>query len=340
MAGRKRGQGGGSGAGATPQGGAPPDRLRLWLIWGGAGLALLLAGFGLGVLVTGDSGPRPPAADAHLAELEARLAQRPDTPTRLALAHLYLDGGRVGEAIPLYREVLRQEPENADALMHMGSILLRAGHGEEALRYLDRALAKDPENAHALWDRGQVQATLLGDDAGALETWERFLRVAPGPEDAARAREMIAEVRSRTQARPVAGASPGSPAPAQGAPKPDDATVRAARDLLSRIGAGAPAGGATTSPGTPVAKARPAVSHPGERLFWERGCAGCHAIRGVGGKTAPDLAGLAREKGRDVAWHVRFLKEPAVVLPGIPMPSYRHLPEQELRTLAEFLVSL
>jgi tetratricopeptide (TPR) repeat protein len=299
-------------------------------------------GFGLGVLVTGWNTPTPPAADARLAELEARLVQRPDTPTRLALAHLYLDGGRVGEAIPLYREVLRQEPENVDALMHMGTILLRAGHGEEALRYLDRALAKDPENAHALWDKGQVQATLLGDDAGALETWERFLRVAPGPEDAARAREMIAEVRSRMQARPVAGASPGTPPPGRGGPKPDDATVRAARDLLARIGAAPPTEGAPTSPGAGKVPAQRAAAapHPGEQLFWERGCAGCHAIRGVGGKTGPDLAGLAREKGRDVAWHVRFLKEPATVLPGIPMPSYRHLPEQELRTLAEFLVSL
>lgn len=334
MAARKRGQEGGSGEG--------PHRFRPWLIWGGAGLALLLVGFGLGLLVAGRDDPRPPAPDARLAELEARLAQRPDIPTRLALAHQYLDGGRVGEAIPLYREVLRQEPENVDALMHMGTILLKAGHGEEALRYLDRALAKDPENAHALWDKGQVQATLLGNDAGALETWERFLRVAPGPEDAARAREMIAEVRSRKGGRPVAAAPPGMPAPAQGAPKADDATVRAARDLLSRIGATPPAGGAPASPGAGKvpAQAAAAAPHPGERLFWERGCAGCHAIRGVGGKTGPDLAGRAREKRRDVAWHVRFLKEPAAVLPGIPMPSYRHLPEQELRTLAEFLVSL
>ncbi|MGH7409170.1 MAG: c-type cytochrome, partial [Candidatus Methylomirabilales bacterium] len=123
-----------------------------------------------------------------------------------------------------------------------------------------------------------------------------------------------------------AGASPGpgSPAPGPASPPPGDATVQAARELLARIGAG-------TSP---------AAAHPGERLFWEKGCGGCHAIRGVGGLTAPDLAGRARKAGRDLAWHVRFLKEPAAVLPGTPMPSYRHLSEQELRTLAEFLMSL
>jgi len=67
-----------------------------------------------------------------------------------------------------------------------------------------------------------------------------------------------------------------------------------------------------------------------------------HALsgRGVGGQMAPDLAGRARKGGRDVAWHVRFLKEPAAVFPDSRMPSYRHLSEQELRTLAEFLVTL
>ncbi|MGH7360384.1 MAG: c-type cytochrome, partial [Candidatus Methylomirabilales bacterium] len=121
-----------------------------------------------------------------------------------------------------------------------------------------------------------------------------------------------------------ASPGPGSPAPGPGSPPPGDPTVQAARELLARIGAG-------TSP---------AAAHPGERLFWEKGCGGCHAIGGVGGQTAPDLAGRARSRGRDMVWHVRFLKEPAAVLPGTPMPSYRHLSEQELRTLAEFLVSL
>jgi cbb3-type cytochrome oxidase cytochrome c subunit len=41
-----------------------------------------------------------------------------------------------------------------------------------------------------------------------------------------------------------------------------------------------------------------------------------------------------------MVWHVHFLKEPAAVLPGTRMPSYRHLSEHELRTLAEYLVSL
>jgi tetratricopeptide (TPR) repeat protein len=340
-------------------------------------------GVGLGLLVArwdGATGPdltrtfnpgdpagpgQSPDAASRIADLKARLALNPrETSTLLALAHLYLDAGRYAEAIPLYQEVLRHEPENPDALMHMGTILLRGGHGEEALRYLDRALKISPDNAHALWDKAQAQATLL-DDAGALRTWEQFLKVAPGPEDAARAREMMAEARSRMQqraagaasvgsgapaSRPVAGPAPGLAGPEPHSPAPDDPTVQAARELLARIGAGPPAGTAgkgsrpgDTATGTTSgagARATPAAAHPGERLFWQKGCGGCHAIRGVGGQTAPDLAGRARSRGRDMVWHVHFLKEPAAVLPGTRMPSYRHLSEHELRTLAEYLVSL
>lgn len=245
-----------------------------WLTWGGLALAFLLVGFGLGLLVTrwnsltGEPAPGPPAAvleetrtanpgdetgagqsadtSARIADLKARLAVNPqETSTRLALAHLYLDTSGFAEAITLYQEVLRQEPENPDALMHMGTILLRGGHGEEALRSLERALKKDPRSAHALWDKAQVQATLLGDTAGAIRTWEQFLKVAPGPEDAARVRQMMSEARSLLERRPAAAASPlgGTPAPGPGSPTPDDPTVQAARELLARIGSG-PASGA------------------------------------------------------------------------------------------------
>ncbi|HEV8661878.1 MAG TPA: tetratricopeptide repeat protein [Candidatus Methylomirabilis sp.] len=356
------------GAGGPGSGSIPP-----WLTWGGLALGLLLVGFGLGLLVTrwnsptggpppglqeavpeetrtanpGDQAGAGPSADtsARIADLKARLALNPhETPTRLALAHLYLDTGRFAEAITLYQEVLRREPENPDALMHMGTILLRGGHGEEALRSLDRALKGDPRSAHALWDKAQVQATLLGDSAGAIRTWEQFLKVAPGPEDAARVREMMAEARSLQERRPAAAPPPlaGAPAPEPGSLTPDDPTVQAARELLARIGSGPASGAGPPVPGTSAAapRAREAAAHPGERLFWEKGCGGCHAVRGVGGQMAPDLAGRTRSGGRDVAWHVRFLKEPAAVIPGARMPAYRHLSEQELRTLAEFLVTL
>lgn len=354
------------GAAIVPRPGGPGSgTIPPWLTWGGLVLALLLVGFGLGLLVTrwntptggpapgpreavpeetrtanpGDQAGAGPSAgtSARIADLKARLALNPhETPTRPALAHLYLDTGRFAEAITLYQEVLRQEPENPDALMHMGTILLRGGHGEEALRSLDRALKGDPRSAHALWDKAQVQATLLGDTAGAIRTWEQFLKVAPGPEDAARVREMMAEARSLQERRPAAAPPPGPASPA-----PGDPTVQAARELLARIGSGPASGAGPPIPGTSAAapRAREAAAHPGERLFWEKGCGGCHAIRGVGGQMAPDLAGRARSGGRDVAWHVRFLKEPAAVIPGARMPAYRHLSEQELRTLAEFLVT-
>lgn len=52
-----------------------------------------------------------------------------------------------------------------------------------------------------------------------------------------------------------------------------------------------------SAPGTGRIYARPGDPVSGEALFDEKGCAGCHAIRGHGGKIGPDLAGPGRLSG-------------------------------------------
>lgn len=49
--------------------------------------------------------------------------------------------------------------------------------------------------------------------------------------------------------------------------------------------------------GTERIYARPGDPVSGEALFDDKGCAGCHAIRGQGGKIGPDLAGPGRLEG-------------------------------------------
>ena len=70
-----------------------------------------------------------------------------DTLTQLALADLYSDAGRDGDAERTLRQLLRIEPANADALNYLGYLL--ADHGralEEAVRLVQRALDEDPGN--------------------------------------------------------------------------------------------------------------------------------------------------------------------------------------------------
>ncbi len=147
----------------------------------------------------GDEGRVPPTTPQVMA-LEQRLRENPnDIKALLELAHLHLDQGAFHQSIELYKRVLALDPRNVEAITHLGIILSRSPHPEQALRVFDKALAIDPNYPHALWDKARVLYEVKQDYKEAIKTWERFLAVAPSPEDAARAREFIREAKRRLQ---------------------------------------------------------------------------------------------------------------------------------------------
>lgn len=79
-----------------------------------------------------------------------------------ALAHH--EAGRLAEAHELYRGVLRDDPENIDALHYAGLALYRAGETERAIVLMGRAAERAPSHAHYAMNFGQVL-----EAAGALE---------------------------------------------------------------------------------------------------------------------------------------------------------------------------
>ncbi|MBI4279439.1 MAG: cytochrome c, partial [Armatimonadetes bacterium] len=110
-------------------------------------------------------------------------------------------------------------------------------------------------------------------------------------------------------------------------------------------------------PAAPPATAGPGDPTRGEMLFGERGCNGCHTIKGVGGQVGPDLSkvgvrDLARERpGRTWPGLEAYIRESiekpnAYVVPRFPSPSPMPpaellLPaEQDRRDIIAFLLTL
>jgi cbb3-type cytochrome oxidase cytochrome c subunit len=77
----------------------------------------------------------------------------------------------------------------------------------------------------------------------------------------------------------------------------------------------------------------------GQRLYQDKGCAGCHVIDGQGGAVGPDLTREGTVPGHDHDWHVRHLLDPAGVVPGSIMPKLIQDPAQA-EDLADYLTSL
>ena len=198
-----------------------------------AGLALVTFGVGLGVGIVrytepdpnagapmGGGGPMaggPMAGGGPMAMEAPGAANAPKGPVTpqiqqgmLTAARSALFAGQYGQAMQAYGAVLKRDPDNVDALTHMGLIAAIAAQGNEhgpemidrALSLFDRALAKDPNYAPALLYRGQVLYEVKKDTPGAIKSWEKFLTVTPEGEDRARVQKMIAEARAQGGAKP------------------------------------------------------------------------------------------------------------------------------------------
>ena len=180
---------------------AEPRRVPPWAV------AVLIGGTVLAVVVASlarDAEPQlrastPQASDDPLGFFERRVREHPDDlAARLDLAHRYLDAGMVGDALSEYAEALELDPDDAEALAHVGIILYQNGRPEEALRSVDRALSTDPRYPEGLFIRGVILLRGLDRPEDAISAFETYLDAAPFGVERQTAKDLIAEARAGT----------------------------------------------------------------------------------------------------------------------------------------------
>jgi predicted TPR repeat methyltransferase len=95
--------------------------------------------------------------------------------------------GRLAEAEPLYRRVLRTTPTHFDALHLLGTLCGQTDRFDEAHALLTQALAQRPDSAPALNNLGNTLGS-LGRHQEAVQAFERALAVRPDDAKALRNR--------------------------------------------------------------------------------------------------------------------------------------------------------
>lgn len=76
----------------------------------------------------------------------------------------------------------------------------------------------------------------------------------------------------------------------------------------------------------------------GRELANSLGCKGCHKIEGKGGSVGPALDGVGKRLKDD---QIRAkLVDPKTANPKSIMPSYKHLPQEDIKALTEYLEHL
>jgi tetratricopeptide (TPR) repeat protein len=172
---------------------APQQRRRPapWLAVAGIAALAIVAG----VLVARTSGQRLPS-DALTGNIESSTADR------LVRARQLIIDGKALDAIKTYDAVLKNDPDNPEALAYRGWLLRLAGRPDDGLRYVERAIAADAAYPDAHFFRAMILWKDKKDAAGALPEFRAFLAAGPPEEQAASVRDALAQAEAEAAAQP------------------------------------------------------------------------------------------------------------------------------------------
>jgi tetratricopeptide (TPR) repeat protein len=165
---------------------APPDHSRAWRVVVGVvavGTVAVLAGLAM----SASSGER-------LAGEQVSGSVAEGNNSKIARAQQLVSEGEVLEAIQLYDEVLRDDPDHPVALAQRGWLVSRAGLLDEGLVYVDRAIAAEPRYAEARFFRALILRE-KGDTGAAADELRAFLALNPPPELRTLAEDTLANLR-------------------------------------------------------------------------------------------------------------------------------------------------
>lgn len=178
---------------------AEPRRVPAWavaVLIGGTVLAVVVASLARDAEPQTQAASSPQAADDPLAFFEQRVQDQPnDLAARLDLAHRYLDAGMIEESLSQYAVALELDPDDAEALAHVGIILFQSGRPEEALRSVERSLSTDPRYPEALFFQGVILLRGLDRPGEAITAFETYLEAAPFGVERETAKDLIAQAR-------------------------------------------------------------------------------------------------------------------------------------------------
>jgi Flp pilus assembly protein TadD len=133
-------------------------------------------------ILNGDRWPRELAED--IVGFEMVLAADPNQVMQHdEVALLYLQFGKVAEAVAHFRESARLQPESAVAQYNLGTASLQLGDHEAAIRHFEHALRLDPEYVGAHTNLGAA-LLLGGKPAEAVRHFRQTLLARPDDGDA------------------------------------------------------------------------------------------------------------------------------------------------------------
>jgi len=140
----------------------------------------------------------PPEVLAMVQQYRAALAKDPDdVQANIGFGNLLFDSAQWDKAVDHYGRALAKEPGNADVRVDMAVAYHNLGQDQRARSEIERVTHDHPDHKQAWLNLGVVSAT-MGDRAGAIRAWQRYLALDPNGPHAAEIRAQIEELRKQS----------------------------------------------------------------------------------------------------------------------------------------------
>jgi len=97
----------------------------------------------------------------------------------IGIANLYYDTGQDPLAIANYEKALALDPTNANARTDMAVCLRRTGNVDRAVAELKKAISVNPRHAQSRYNLGVILLHDKHDAEGAIKAWEGLLENVP-----------------------------------------------------------------------------------------------------------------------------------------------------------------
>jgi tetratricopeptide (TPR) repeat protein len=124
------------------------------------------------------------------ADLERQAGARPqDAGVRADLGNLYFDAERYDQAATWYEASLKIDAANVNVSTDLAVAYYYTQQVDRALAQIDHSLKLDPQHLKTLLNQGIIRAFGKQDLAGAADSWQRVVAIAPSSEEGRRAQQ-------------------------------------------------------------------------------------------------------------------------------------------------------
>jgi tetratricopeptide (TPR) repeat protein len=126
---------------------------------------------------------------------------------RIDLGNLYFDAERYDDAISLYEQAVKLQPNDENLSTDLGVCYYYTNQPDKALARFDASLKLNPKHVKTLLNLGIVRAFGKQDLPGATKAWEQVIAIDPASVEAQDAKRALDTLRT------AHGAATGEPKP-------------------------------------------------------------------------------------------------------------------------------